>query len=206
MASGKFITLEGTEGVGKSTNLAFIKKLLIESGKEVVETREPGGTPLAEELRSLLLANREEKFDATAELLVVFAARAQHLTQVILPAIKSGKWVLCDRFTDATYAYQGFGRGLSLGTIEQLENLVQGQIRPDQTILLDIDVKVGLERAAKRAAFDRFENEKIAFFEQVRQGYLARVKQNPSLYSVIDAGQTLEKVQEDIHQAILKLL
>ena len=206
MTPGKFITLEGTEGVGKSTNLAFVKGLLLAAGKEVVETREPGGTPLAEELRELLLANREESFDSSAELLVVFAARAQHLNQVILPALEQGKWVLCDRFTDATYAYQGFGRGLSIDKIEQLENLVQGDVRPDQTILLDIDVKVGLARAAARAALDRFENEKVEFFERVRRGYLKRVEQQPQRYSVIDASQNLEKVQEDIRISVASLL
>ena len=203
---GKFITVEGTEGVGKSTNMAFIASQLKAAGIDVVQTREPGGTPLAEELRELLLSNREENFDSTAELLVVFAARAQHLNQVILPAIEKGQWILCDRFTDATYAYQGFGRGLSLDNIEQLENLVQGSVRPDMTFLLDIDVKQGLARAAERAELDRFENERIDFFEKVRAGYLKRATQHPQRYSVIDAGQALDAVQRDIADAVGELL
>ncbi len=202
---GKFISLEGTEGVGKSTNLSFIQEKIKESGREVLVTREPGGTPLAEELREILLANRDEPFDPTAELLTIFAARAQHLNQVIKPALKKGVWVLSDRFTDATYAYQGWGRGLSLDHIRQLETLVQGDLHPDATIILDIDVEIGLERASKRAALDRFENEKIQFFEKVRQGYLSRVKDNPERYHLVDAGQSLANVQKQI-AVILKSL
>jgi thymidylate kinase (EC 2.7.4.9) len=164
MAVGKFITVEGTEGVGKSTNIAFIQSHLEKQGIELVISREPGGTPLAEQIRGLLLAKRSEPFDATAELLMVFAARAQHLNTIILPALNAGKWVLCDRFTDATYAYQGAGRGLSLATIATLESLVQGDWQPDLTVLLDIDVETGLQRATARAALDRFESEKIEFF------------------------------------------
>ncbi len=202
---GKFISLEGTEGVGKSTNLSFIQEKIKESGRDVLVTREPGGTPLAEELREILLANRDEPFDPTAELLTIFAARAQHLNQVIKPALKKGVWVLSDRFTDATYAYQGWGRGLSLDHIRQLETLVQGDLHPDATIILDIDVEIGLERASKRAALDRFENEKIQFFEKVRQGYLSRVKDNPERYHLVDAGQSLANVQKQI-AVILKSL
>ena len=200
-AKGKFITVEGTEGVGKSTNMDYILKLLQDKGVEVVQTREPGGTPLAEELRSILLANRDEPFNPTAELLTVFAARAQHLNEVILPALNDGKWVLCDRFTDATFAYQGYGRGLSIKHIEELEQLVQGDIRPDKTFLLDIDVEVGLARASARAELDRFENEKIEFFHRVREGYKVRVEKMPERYAVIDAGQSLEQVQKDIFTA-----
>ncbi len=199
---GKFLTIEGTEGVGKSTNLSFIKDRLESHGVEVMMTREPGGTPLAEELRELLLANRDEVFDATAELLIIFAARAQHLNTVIRPALDRGLWVLSDRFTDATYAYQGYGRGLSLEKISQLELLVQNKLHPDSTFILDIDVKVGLERASQRAELDRFENEKIAFFENVRKGYLDRVKANPERYHVIDAGQALADVQAKIASVV----
>lgn len=199
---GKFLTIEGTEGVGKSTNLSFIKDRLESHGVEVMMTREPGGTPLAEELRELLLANRDEAFDATAELLIIFAARAQHLNTVIRPALDRGLWVLSDRFTDATYAYQGYGRGLSLENISQLELLVQNKLHPDSTFILDIDVKVGLERASKRAELDRFENEKVTFFENVRKGYLDRVKANPSRYHVIDAGQALVDVQAKIASVV----
>lgn len=195
---GKFITMEGTEGVGKSTNVEFIKERLLTQGLDLIVTREPGGTPVAEELRNILLAKRDEAFDSTAELLIVFAARAQHFRQVILPALEQGSWVLCDRFTDATYAYQGYGRGLSLEHIQMLENLVQGDIQPDMTFFLDIDVKLGLARASERAELDRFEQEKADFFEKVRYGYQQRIKQNPERYSIIDAGQDLQSVQQDI--------
>lgn len=202
---GKFLTIEGTEGVGKSTNLEFIKTQLMQRGIDVIVTREPGGTPLAEEIRETLLQKRIEPVDPTAELLLVFAARAQHLDQVIKPAIESGAWVLCDRFTDATFAYQGYGRGLSLDHILQLETMVQQGLHPDATFYLDIDVEVGLERARKRAELDRFEEEQVEFFERVRQGYLARIEVNSERYFKIDAGQTLEKVQQNIALCIDKL-
>lgn len=160
---GKFLTIEGTEGVGKSTNLAYVKTWLEARGLDVVVTREPGGTPLAEEIRGLLLARRDEPVDETAELLLVFAARAQHIAGVIKPALARGAWVLSDRFTDATFAYQGGGRGLSLETISQLEQLVQGELRPDLTLILDIEVQLGLERARQRGELDRFESETITF-------------------------------------------
>lgn len=199
---GKFITLEGTEGVGKSTNLEFIKNNIEARGLEVVVTREPGGTPLAEELRKILLTKREESFDPLAELLVVFAARSQHIHEVILPAVRRGCWVLSDRFTDATFAYQGYGRGLSLRHISILEKLVQQGLQPDATFYLDIDVKLGLERASARAELDRFEEEKIEFFEKVRKGYLARIKSQPDRFFVIDASQKLLNVQQDIVKKI----
>ena len=196
--SGKFITLEGTEGVGKTTNLEFIQQYLLNNNTPLVVSREPGGTPLAEELRELLLAPREELVAAKAELLMVFAARAQHLDQKILPALAAGNWVLCDRFTDATYAYQGYGRGLPLDLITELEVMVQGDLRPDLTIILDIDVEVGLARASARGELDRFEREHLDFFERVRAGYQARAKAAPERYQVVDAGQSLEAVQQDI--------
>lgn len=199
---GKFLTIEGTEGVGKSTNLAYVKTWLETRGIEVVVTREPGGTPLAEEIRALLLARRDEGVDETAELLLVFAARAQHIAGVIKPALARGAWVLSDRFTDATFAYQGGGRGLSLDTIAQLERLVQGDLRPDLTLILDIDVQLGLERARQRGELDRFESETIAFFERVRAAYRARVDAHPQGYSLIDAGQNLPAVQADIDKAL----
>ena len=203
---GKFITIEGTEGVGKSTNIQYICDFLAAHHIEYIQTREPGGTPLAEEIRELLLALRDEDFDPTAELLAVFSARAQHLNSLILPALNSGKWVVCDRFTDATFAYQGAGRGLSMELIAELEQLVQGDLRPDHTILLDIDVQLGLERASQRAKFDRFENEKVEFFERVRVGYKTRVAQNPLRYSVINAGQSLVDVQRDLHSVLMGFL
>lgn len=195
---GKFITIEGSEGVGKSSNVDFIKTFLEARGIEVVCSREPGGTPLAEEIRELLLAKRVEAVDETAELLLMFAARSQHLKTKILPALERGAWVLCDRFTDATYAYQGGGRGLSMDKISQLEQLVQGDLRPDITVILDIDVEVGLKRASKRGEADRFELEKLSFFNKVRATYLDRAKQNPNTYKIIDAGQPLVAVQSDL--------
>jgi dTMP kinase len=206
MQRGKFLTIEGTEGVGKSTNLAFVRDWLGTRGIEVVVTREPGGTPLAEEIRSLLLSKREEHVDETAELLLLFAARAQHLAQVIKPALARGAWVLSDRFTDATYAYQGGGRGLSKSTIEQLEQLVQNDLRPDLTLILDIEVELGLNRARQRGELDRFESETIGFFEQVRSAYCQRASMAPERYALVDAGQTLDAVQRDIDKALSTLL
>ncbi len=196
--TGKLITIEGTEGVGKSTNIAFIKVLFARNNIPLLTTREPGGTPLAEEIRDVLLANREEKMDETTELLLVFAARSQHLKTVIKPALERGEWVLCDRFTDATYAYQGGGRGLDIHVIADLERCVQGNMRPDMTLLLDIDVKQGLARAGERGELDRFENEKIEFFEKVRQRYLTMANDFHDRYAVVDASQPLEEVQQDI--------
>jgi dTMP kinase len=203
---GKFITIEGTEGVGKSTNLAFVHQWLLQRGLEVVVSREPGGTPLAEEIRSLLLARREEVVDETAELLLVFAARAQHLQQVIKPALARGAWVLCDRFTDATYAYQGAGRGLSVETIARLERLVQGDLRPDLTLVLDIDVELGLSRAKARGELDRFESETLVFFERVRAAYRQRAAAAPTRYALVNAGQELRNVQVGIAEILSRLL
>lgn len=206
MQRGKFLTIEGTEGVGKSTNLAFVRDWLQAKGIEVVVTREPGGTPLAEEIRSLLLAKRNESVNETAELLLVFAARAQHIAQVIQPALARGAWVLSDRFTDATFAYQGGGRGLSTETIVQLEHLVQGDLRPDLTLILDIDVELGLNRARQRGELDRFESETMAFFERVRSAYRARAEQAPSRYALVDASQELVAVQADISSILAALV
>lgn len=206
MATGKFITIEGTEGVGKSTNLAFVSDWLAARGIKVLITREPGGTPLAEQLRELLLATRDEPVTPTAELLMIFAARAQHLEQVIKPALAQGTWVLCDRFTDATYAYQGGGRGLDKSVIAQLEQLVQGSLRPDLTLILDIDPELGLQRAAARAELDRFEREGSAFFNRVREAYRERVRANPAHYAQVDAGQPLAEVQDDIDLCLRALL
>ena len=206
MQRGKFLTIEGTEGVGKSTNLAFVRDWLVARGLEVVVTREPGGTPLAEEVRGLLLSKRDESVDETAELLLVFAARAQHLAQVIQPALARGAWVLSDRFTDATYAYQGGGRGLSKSVIEQLEQLVQGDLRPDLTLILDIDVELGLNRARQRGELDRFESETIGFFERVRAAYRQRAQVAPERYAVVDAGKTLPEVQAEIDRVLAALL
>ena len=202
---GKFITIEGSEGVGKSTNIEFIKHYLLGKGIDLLVTREPGGTPLAENIRDLLLQKRNESVDETAELLLMFAARAQHLNTVILPAIQAGRWVLSDRFTDSTYAYQGGGRGLDRSLISQLEMLVQKDMQPDLTFYLDIDVKLGLARVSRRVGLDRFEDQHIDFFERVRAEYLRRVKANSERYKVIDASQTLEYVQGDIEKVLEKL-
>ena len=203
---GRFITLEGTEGVGKSTNLQFIQSVLEQYKVQYQLTREPGGTPLAEQVRELLLANREERVAEDAELLLVFAARAQHLSQVVRPALERGEWVLCDRFTDATFAYQGGGRGLDNQFISQLETMVQRGLQPDLTILLDLPVEIGLARARQRADLDRFENEKIVFFERVREAYLARAKSDPQRFAVVDASGTLEQVQQQIRGVLDKYL
>jgi len=205
MLRGKFLSIEGTEGVGKSTNLVFVRDWLQAKGIDVVVTREPGGTPLAEEIRSLLLTKREEPVDETAELLLVFAARAQHIAQVIKPALERGAWVLSDRFTDATYAYQGGGRGLSTNTISQLEILVQQELRPDLTLILDIHVEQGLKRARERGELDRFESEAISFFERVRCVYRERASLFPENYALINAGQDLPAVQADISATLSKL-
>jgi dTMP kinase len=195
---GCLITLEGGEGAGKSTNLAYIADYLIGHGIELVCTREPGGTPLAEQLRQLLLAPRAELVAPTAELLMVFAARSQHLQEVILPALERGQWVLCDRFTDATFAYQGGGRGMPISRIEQLQQMVQGEFRPDVTLILDLPVDVGMQRARERAALDRFELEQLSFFSRVRDAYLALASASPQRYRVIDASVSLERVQAAI--------
>ena len=198
----KFITVEGTEGVGKTTNINFIKSWLRQKEVKFVATREPGGTPLAEEIRDLLLKPRDELVVSSAELLLMFAGRAQHLNKVILPALQADTWVLCDRFTDATYAYQGFGRQMSSELIVQLENIVQGDIRPDLTLLLDIPIEIGLERANDRGDPDRFEQEQQDFFNRVRGGYLSLANENSDRYVVIDASQELQGVQTDIALAL----
>lgn len=203
---GKFITLEGGEGVGKSTNLQFVTDWLRAREISFVQTREPGGTPLAEELRQLLLSHREERVDPTAELLMVFAARAQHLARVIEPALARGEWVICDRFTDATYAYQGGGRQLDRELIAQLERTVQGGLRPDRVLLLDLDPEVGLQRAANTGAADRFESEQLAFFQRVRAAYLERAEAMPAGYAVIDASRPLDQVQQQLAAELEKLL
>jgi len=197
---GKFITIEGGEGVGKTTNIDFIKGWLERHDIAYVATREPGGTPYGEKIRALLLAHQDEAVDPVAELLLIFAARAQHLARVIEPALAAGLWVLCDRFTDATYAYQGGGRNLDMDKIATLETLVQGELRPDLTLLLDVDPAIGMARAGGRGALDRFESEKMAFFRRVRKTYLDRAQRQPQRYAVVDASQPLALVQEDIEK------
>lgn len=202
MTRGLFITLEGGEGVGKSTNLRFIEALLAERQIETVVTREPGGTELAENIRHLLLAKHHESLTPEAELLLMFAARSQHIHHKILPALQRGCWVICDRFTDATYAYQGGGRNLNVQTISWLEQTVQGDLRPDLTLLLDAPVETGMLRARNRGLLDRFESERRDFFERVRQAYLHRASLFPDRYAIIDASLPLPEVQRQIRMAI----
>ncbi len=200
---GMFITVEGGEGVGKSTNLAFIAERIRASGHELITTREPGGTVIAESIRHLFLEQNDEPMAEMTELLLVFAARAQHIEHVIKPALAAGHWVLCDRFTDATYAYQGGGRGLDTEIIARLENLVQRELRPDVTFLLDAPVEIGAARVAERGASDRLESEKQAFFQRVRECYLQRARAEPQRFRVIDAAQPLMQVQAQL-EAVLK--
>lgn len=203
---GKFITIEGGEGGGKSTNLDFVRDYLERAGIEVVVTREPGGTALGEDIRALLLGHRHDGMSQDTELLLMFAARAEHLAKVICPALESGKWVLCDRFTDATYAYQGGGRGIPAARIAQLEEWVQGALRPDLTLLLDLPVEVGLERAGRRSDPDRFEREKTEFFERVRKTYLDLANGNAERFRVIDASGSFPEVQTSIAAVLEQLL
>ena len=200
--SGRFITLEGGEGVGKTTNITYIQSLLEENDISVLLTREPGGTALAENIRQLLLDKEQEDIAEQTELLMMFAARAQHITHVIKPALEQGIWVLCDRFTDATYAYQGGGRNMALSSIQWLENFVQADLRPDLTLLLDAPIQLGMQRALQRGKLDRFESEQMAFFEKVRQSYLSIAEQQPKRVKIIDAMQNLDSVQSQIKQII----
>nr|WP_215730852.1 dTMP kinase [Pseudomonas lalucatii] len=201
-----FITLEGPEGAGKSTNRDYLAARLRECGIDVLLSREPGGTPLAERVRELLLAPSDEPMAADTELLLVFAARAQHLERVIRPALARGCVVLCDRFTDATYAYQGGGRGLPEARIAVLEDYVQGDLRPDLTLVFDLPVEVGLARAAARGRLDRFEQEGRAFFEAVRQTYLRRAESQPQRYRILDAAQPLNQVQQALDALLPQIL
>jgi len=205
MKRGLFITLEGGEGAGKSTSLAFVREYLEQAGKRVVLTREPGGTPLGEQIRELLLHGREN-MDVDTELLLMFAARAEHLARVIRPALANGAYVVCDRFTDATYAYQGGGRGVPEARIRILEDWVQQGLRPDLTLLLDIPVEQGLERAGQRSAPDRFEREKIDFFERVRNCYLAEAESEPQRIRVIDAACDIPQVQAQLRSVLEEVL
>jgi dTMP kinase len=200
-APGRFVTFEGIEGVGKTTQVASIARMLEQRGVAHVVTREPGGTPLAEKIRDLVLSARAEALPPVAELLLMFAARAVHLNNHIEPHLAAGRWVICDRFTDATYAYQGAGRGMNTEDIARLESLVQGARRPDLTVLLDVPVALGLARSQKRDAGktrDRFERERAEFFERVRDGYLARAQREPDRIRVIDASAPVDEVSRRI--------
>ena len=205
MKRGLFITLEGGEGAGKSTSLAFVREFLEQAGRRVLVTREPGGTPLGEQIRELLLHGRDS-MDVDTELLLMFAARAEHLARVIRPTLAEGACVVCDRFTDATYAYQGGGRGVPEARIRILEDWVQQGLRPDLTLLLDIPVEQGLGRAGQRSAPDRFEREKIDFFERVRNRYLAAAASEPQRIRVIDATCDIPQVQAQLRNALAEIL
>lgn len=198
MDTGLFVTLEGPEGAGKTTNRQFLADHLQQAGHQVVLTREPGGTELAEKIRELLLAPHDEPMAVDTELLLMFAARAQHLQQLIKPALAQGKVVLCDRFTDATYAYQGGGRGIDPQRIAVLEYFVQGPLRPDLTILFDLPVEAGMARAKQRGTLDRFERERHEFFDAVRENYLQRAQAEPERFRLVNAGVPLEQVQQQL--------
>ncbi len=195
---GYFITLEGGEGAGKSTCLTFVEQFLRAKGLPVLVTREPGGTELGERLRELLLHQKDLDITGDTELLLMFAAREQHLEEVIKPALLDGSWVICDRFTDATYAYQGGGRGVPDERIAVLEAWVQDGFRPDLTLLFDIPVDAGLKRAGNRSVPDRFEQEDHAFQERVRRHYLHRAEQEPARFRVIDAAGSIDEVEAQI--------
>lgn len=204
MKRGTFITIEGTEGAGKSTALQFIQSYLTKAGKEVVVTREPGGTVVAEEIRKILLhPMNSETIQPETELLLMFAGRAQHISRCILPALQSGKWVISDRYIDASYAYQGGGRGIDFYHIKALDKLVVGNFYPDLTLLLDVPAEIGFARAEKRSPIrDRIEQEKIDFFLRVRSVYLDRAKQDPNRIKIIDASLALPVVQANIGKAL----
>ena len=201
---GKFITLEGSEGVGKTTNIDVVCRLLEANGVPFIKTREPGGTPLAEALREAMLAVREEEVSAMTELLIVFAARTQHLDRVIRPALAAGQWVVCDRFTDASYAYQGYGRGLDLARITALEGWVQNGLQPDLTLLLDLAPEVAEQRMQERTK-DRMESEKVEFYQRVRSGYLRRAVQD-ARFRVIEAKNTIDAVATEIDAHVSALI
>ncbi len=203
MPQGKFITLEGIDGAGKSTHHAWLVECLKQAGHDVVATREPGGTPLGEKLRALLLA---ESMHLETEALLMFAARREHLDKVILPALAAGKWVLSDRFTDATYAYQGGGRDLSMEKIAQLERWVQGEFQPDLTLLFDVPIELAYERLAKTGqSLDRFEQEAGDFFAKVRACYLERARENPDRIKLVDGRQPISEVQKQLENIIISI-
>ncbi len=200
--AGIFISLEGSEGVGKTTSLNFVKDYIESLGHEVLVTREPGGTPLAEEIRNVLLSDREEQVEADAELLLMFAARIQHVRQVIEPALEAGLCVICDRFVDASYAYQGGGRNLGFARISKLENWALGRFAPDLTLLLDMPVDEGIARTKLRGKADRFETEKMVFFDKIRAAYLERAKQEPERIKVINAAPDIAQVQSALDSVL----
>lgn len=205
MKQGKFITLEGIDGAGKSTQLAWIVELLQRAGLQAVVTREPGGTELGERLRAVLL-DKSMTMNAETEALLMFAARREHLDKVILPALAQGQWVISDRFTDASFAYQGGGRGLDAGKLAILEYWVQGALQPDLTLYFDVPVEVGQQRVSQIKAADRFEKERSDFFQRVRAAYLDRARQFPGRIKIIDSSQSLAEVKAAVEQTLQPLL
>jgi dTMP kinase len=201
---GSFITIEGQDGAGKSTNVEVVQAYLHQSGVDYVHTREPGGTRFGEQVRELLLGSGDDSLGEMAELLLVFAARAEHIKQVIEPALSRGQWVLCDRFTDATYAYQGGGRGMSMSEIAKLEQSIQGTLRPNLTLLLDLPVELGESRAGQRSEPDRFEKQAVSFKQKVRDCYLQRAAAEPKRIKLIDASQSLQNVKDQILEVMTK--
>ncbi|MDC0995634.1 dTMP kinase [Pseudomonadales bacterium] len=201
---GRFITIEGVEGVGKSTNISYIERFLEARDIKFVSTREPGGTALAERIRDVLIDKAESSMDPMTELLLMFAARKQHTEELIKPALERGEWVICDRYTDSSYAYQGGGRGLDSKIISKVEKLTLGSFKPDLTIVLDLPVKKGLARAGNRGELDRFELESEKFFKRVRATFLARAKTHKR-YHVINASRSLSAVQGKIGAALTSL-
>ena len=206
MTRGKFITVEGIEGVGKSTNIAAVVECIRASGHEVLTTREPGGTPFAEDIRDILMNRGDEPVPAIAELLLMFAARSFNVTNVIVPALEAGTWVVCDRFTDSTRAYQGGGRGIPMETIDRIADWVHGDTWPDLTILLDAPVDVGMARAGSRSEPDRFEQEQHEFFERVRDCYLALAKAEKERFVVVDTSRPIERVSAEVVAVVKRLM
>ncbi len=202
MQEALFITLEGVEGAGKSSLMDYISELFTGAGHEVTQTREPGGTKTGEQIREILLDSNNIGLDSSTELLLMFAARMQHIEEVIKPALASGHIVICDRFTDASYAYQGGGRGIEESRIKILEDWVQLGLKPDLTLLFDLDVEVGLRRAGKRSQADRFEQEDIVFFERIRSCYLERANKEPSRFRIINSGESLDNVKQQIQKVL----
>lgn len=208
---GCFITLEGGEGAGKTTHVQSAADYLRQQGIDVVTTREPGGTEISEAIRAVLLNPDLPDMHADTELLLMFAARNEHLQRKIIPALEQGQWVVCDRFTDATYAYQGYGRGLSLERITELERWVQGDLRPDCTLLFDLDVEIGMQRVRQRSAdqavsIDRFEREQAAFFNKIREGYLARAGASVDRFHILDAAQSVDGVRQQVIEVLDKVV
>ncbi len=206
MQQGLFITLEGVEGAGKSTLMSYVAEIFSKAGKEVIQTREPGGTKTGEQIRNILLDSKNVGVTDDTELLLMFAARSQHINEIISPALASGKVVICDRFTDASYAYQGGGRGIDTSRIQILEDWVQQGLKPNLTLLFDLDVETGLRRASKRSEADRFEQEEVTFFQRIRNCYLDRAKNEPERFRIIDSSQSFDHVKQQIQNILNQYL